>query len=97
MASKYYAVRKGKTPGIYNSWSECKLQVDGFSGAEYKSFKSEEEAREYIEDNNSEQKNMNNSVQNGNNLVIEAYVDVVYNNKPNNFNIVLFLIKIGKN
>ena len=53
MASKYYAVRKGKTPGIYNSWSECKLQVDGFSGAEYKSFKSEEEAREYIEDNNS--------------------------------------------
>ena len=34
MASKYYAVRKGKTPGIYNSWSECKLQVDGFSGAD---------------------------------------------------------------
>ena len=39
---KYYAVKKGKTLGIYKSWDECKAQVDGFSGAEYKSFKSEQ-------------------------------------------------------
>lgn len=37
MAVKYYAVKKGKMPGIYYSWNECKTQVDGFSGAEYKS------------------------------------------------------------
>ena len=96
MASKYYAVRKGKTPGIYNSWSECKLQVDGFSGAEYKSFKSEEEAREYIEDNNSEQKNMNNSVQNGNNLVIEAYVDGSYNSRTNEFSYGMIVLQNGE-
>ena len=24
MAQKYYAVRKGRTPGIYKSWEECK-------------------------------------------------------------------------
>ena len=33
--SKIYAVRKGKIPGLYNTWDECKAQVDGFSGAEY--------------------------------------------------------------
>ncbi|WP_302789300.1 viroplasmin family protein [Anaerostipes caccae] len=35
---KFYVVRKGKNPGIYSTWDECKKQVDGFSGAEYKSF-----------------------------------------------------------
>lgn len=45
---KYYAVRKGRCSGIYNTWDDCKLQVSGFSGAEYKSFFSKEEAEEYI-------------------------------------------------
>ncbi len=45
---KFYAVRKGKCVGIYNTWDECKSQVNGFSGAEYKSFLSKDEAEEYI-------------------------------------------------
>ncbi|MCR8745017.1 ribonuclease H family protein [Romboutsia lituseburensis] len=45
---KYYAVRKGKKNGIYNTWDECKEQVNGFSGAEYKSFVSLEEANIYM-------------------------------------------------
>lgn len=50
MANKIYAVKKGLVPGLYSSWDECKLQVDGYSGAEYKSFKSSqlEEAIDYI-------------------------------------------------
>lgn len=48
MAKKYYGVRVGKTPGIYNTWDECKSQVQGFPGAEYKSFPTLEEARIYI-------------------------------------------------
>ena len=48
MANKFYAVKAGLTPGIYNSWEECKAQVDGFSGAEYKSFKTKEEAEKYL-------------------------------------------------
>lgn len=47
MPNKYYAVRTGRNPGIYDTWDECKKQVDGFSGAEYKSFKSEDEAKLY--------------------------------------------------
>lgn len=35
---KFYAVKKGKNIGVYNTWDECKKQVNGFSGAEYKSF-----------------------------------------------------------
>jgi ribonuclease HI len=35
---KFYVVWKGKTPGVYDSWKECADQVNGFSGAEYKSF-----------------------------------------------------------
>ncbi|RDY29464.1 RNase H [Romboutsia weinsteinii] len=45
---KFYAVRKGKKVGIYETWNECKEQVNGFSGAEYKSFPTHEEAKEYV-------------------------------------------------
>lgn len=46
---KYYAVRVGKVPGIYNTWEECKAQIDGVSGAVYKSFSSLKEAERYIQ------------------------------------------------
>lgn len=44
---KYYAVKRGKTPGVYLTWEDCKAQVDGFSGADYKGFSTEEEALAY--------------------------------------------------
>lgn len=47
---KYYAVKKGHSTGVFNSWDECKPAVEGFSGAEYKSFESEAEANAYLED-----------------------------------------------
>lgn len=57
MVNKFYAVRKGKTVGVFHSWDECKAQVDGFPGAEYKSFKSDCEAQEYLKSNSSEREN----------------------------------------
>ena len=48
MAGKYYAVRRGRKPGIYRTWDECKAQVIGFSGAEYKSFTAQNSAAEYM-------------------------------------------------
>ncbi len=48
MATRYYAVKKGKTPGIYTSWDECKQMVDGISGAIYKSFRTKEEAETFL-------------------------------------------------
>lgn len=48
--NKIYAVKKGYTTGIFENWDECKNAIEGFAGAEYKSFGSEEEARAYLED-----------------------------------------------
>lgn len=45
---KYYAVRKGQHPGIYTSWPEAQKEVSGFSGAEFKGFNSELEARQFM-------------------------------------------------
>lgn len=47
-AKKVYAVRKGLITGIFDTWEECKGAVDGFSGAEYKSFKTRQEAYAYL-------------------------------------------------
>lgn len=41
---KFYVVWHGVNPGIYDSWTDCKLQINGFEGAVYKSFDSKEEA-----------------------------------------------------
>lgn len=45
---KIYAVKKGKISGIFRSWDECKNSVDGYPGAEYKGFFTEEEANAYL-------------------------------------------------
>ena len=47
--AKFYAVKKGKTPGIYRTWSDCQKQVKGFSGAVYKSFTTLKEAEAFME------------------------------------------------
>lgn len=47
MSKKYYAVRIGRVPGIYQTWDECKSQVDKFPGAIYKSFKTIQEAEKF--------------------------------------------------
>ena len=48
MVSKYYAVRKGRKPGIYRTWDACKSQVFKCEWAEYKSFTTQEEALAYM-------------------------------------------------
>ena len=45
---KYYAVKNGRKIGIFETWEECKAQVDGFSGAEYKSFTKKEDALSFL-------------------------------------------------
>jgi ribonuclease HI len=41
---KYYVVWKGVNPGVYNDWETAKLQINGYEGAQYKSFPSLAEA-----------------------------------------------------
>lgn len=48
LANKYYAVKKGREPGIYQTWDECKAMVHGYPGAVFKSFTSQEEAEAFL-------------------------------------------------
>ncbi|RSL99810.1 hypothetical protein CEP52_009474 [Fusarium oligoseptatum] len=45
---KYYAVAIGRITGVFETWDETKSQVNGYSGARHKSFKSREEAQEFV-------------------------------------------------
>ena len=42
----FYAVRRGRTPGVYLTWAECEEQVKGVSN-DYKRFDTEDEALSY--------------------------------------------------
>lgn len=45
---KIYAVREGFQKGIFTDWASCQQAIKGYSGAEFKSFKSTEEATRYL-------------------------------------------------
>ncbi|EJS44188.1 rnh1p [Saccharomyces arboricola H-6] len=44
----FYAVRKGREIGIFNSWDECKNQVNGYGGAIYKKFDNYDQAKSFV-------------------------------------------------
>ena len=78
---KYYAVRKGYKTGIFNNWEECKSYVNGFSGAEYKSFNNEQDAMDYL---NNKNEYINTKVNIDKNAAI-AYCDGSYDNNTQRF------------
>ncbi|XP_036364736.1 ribonuclease H1 isoform X2 [Octopus sinensis] len=45
----FYAVKKGRVPGVYETWTECQEQINGFYGAKFKKFSTEEEALAFAE------------------------------------------------
>ncbi|KAL4274498.1 uncharacterized protein LOC107622074 [Arachis ipaensis] len=45
---RLYAVRKGRIPGIYTNWEDCKKQVNGFPDAEFKGFRLLRDAEHWL-------------------------------------------------
>lgn len=45
---KFYVVWEGSTPGIYDNWTDCQLQIKGYDGAKFKSFDTLEEAQKAL-------------------------------------------------
>ena len=45
---KFYAVRKGRQPGVYTTWPACENQVKGFPGAVYKAFSTKAQALAFV-------------------------------------------------
>jgi len=80
---KVYAVRKGKTKGIFETWDDCRAAVDGYPGAEYKSFPTKEDALAYLGNDSDTPENavsMVSSSEPKENQVI-AYVDGSFDEK----------------
>lgn len=95
MAKKYYAVRVGKTPGIYLTWDDCKAMVDGFPGAIYKSFTSVADAEAFIDGvkNGSEKSDAPEMIDEEN---AYAFVDGSYNEVTKVYGYGGFLIAQGQ-
>lgn len=56
---KYYVVWKGAKTGVFTSWNVCKKFIEGFTGAQYKSFSSLDEAEIAFHKNYNEYKGKN--------------------------------------
>lgn len=61
--AKFYAVRVGRTPGVYTTWAACTEQVKGFSGAVYKSFTTMQEAEAFMAGAKPQQEMTNASIE----------------------------------
>ena len=48
--SKYYVVKVGKSPGIYQDWVECFKNISGYKNAVFKKFSNIEDAKLYFND-----------------------------------------------
>ena len=45
---RFYAVRRGRSVGIFRTWPKCERQVKYYSGAIFKGFNTEEEANLFL-------------------------------------------------
>ena len=71
---KFYAVKTGRTIGIFNNWKDAQKAVIGYSNASYKSFETKEEAEEWL--------NKKATVVDPTSKILAvAYVDGSYDNK----------------
>ena len=52
----FYAVVKGRRPGVYNSWSDCENHIKGFKGAHFQKFKTEQAAIHFIKNSGGNKK-----------------------------------------
>ena len=52
MTRRYYAVRAGRVPGIYETWGDCEDQITGFAGARFKGFATRDAAEVFMRGGN---------------------------------------------
>ena len=92
MAKKVYAVRKGRTTGLFMNWDDCKAQVDGFAGAEYKSFANPAEAMAYLGLTDGAEAAAEKFSEG-----VRAYVDGSYDNASGRFSCGVVIVETDRN
>ena len=90
MAKKFYAVKVGKKPGIYETWAECQSQISGFSGAIYRGFSTQEEAMVFLKNTETEVKSKCPEM-----TPAIAYVDGSYDHSQKRFSYGMVLMHDG--
>lgn len=104
MAKKFYAVKQGRVPGVYQTWEECRAQVDAYSGAVYKSFPTAEKARAFVDGieqrQNAEPFDLQEPVQRDmpgqTSKGLVAYVDGSYHNGTGEFSYGVVILQDGE-
>ena len=44
---QFFGVKYGRKPGVYNDWTDCKVQIIGLSSAKWRRFSTHAEAHQY--------------------------------------------------
>ena len=98
LGKKYYAVKKGRKVGIFTTWDECKKQVDGFSGAIYKSFPDYDMAVQYVQggQGTAGQKGRKQTEETEKECGAYAYIDGSYDNRKKVYGSAVLLFVEGK-
>lgn len=99
MAKKYYGVKQGRIPGVYETWEECREQVHGFPGATYKSFPTAEEAAQFVGQTGCEnaplpQETVNLQPEEPD--ALRVYVDGSYNSQTKEYSYGMVVLADGK-
>ena len=92
MATKYYAVRAGRSTGVFLTWAECQKQVTGFPGAVFKSFTTIEEAEAFVKGEATAIKESSTELLKVELGALVAYVDGSYNVENNQFSYGMVLL-----
>ncbi len=92
MATKYYAVRAGRSTGVFLTWAECQKQVSGFPGAVFKSFTTIEEAENFVKGIVPQIEESGEQILKAEPGALVAYVDGSYNVANNQFSYGMVLL-----
>ena len=92
MAAKYYAVRVGRSTGVFLTWAECQKQVTGFPGAVFKSFTTKEEAENFVKGIVPQIEESGEQILKAEPGALVAYVDGSYNVANNQFSYGMVLL-----
>ncbi len=75
----FYAVANGFHPGIYESWEECKENIEKYNGAVYKKFSTKDDAKQFIQDYNNSHIIQNKSIQSSLHTLTKEQRSVIFN------------------
>lgn len=90
----YYAVKKGKVCGIFESWDECQKVISGVSSPDFKGFRTLEEAQAYLNDENIYWKQVEQDISNG---YVVAYTDGSFNESTNEYSYGICIFDLDRN